>query len=75
MPNCDWGKPCECSECRTYEAIACPQCSFENIVEIVYDVANYFRDRKGLGYYEFSLSEELKKSKKRFNLLQLLFSY
>ena len=36
MPNCDWGKPCVCRECRTKVRVdICDNCGFENVVKIV----------------------------------------
>ncbi len=54
MPNCDWGRPCDCLDCRTvYDEIECPQCGFKNVVSIV-RTASYTVDHKGIGDYNFS---------------------
>jgi hypothetical protein len=55
MPNCDWGKPCDCIDCRTTrENVVCPNCQFENAVDIIMGSNGYNRDRKGIGFYSFS---------------------
>jgi hypothetical protein len=54
MPSCDWGRPCDCIECRTkIFSIICPACSFKNTVSYVREVEGYYTDRDGIGYYEF----------------------
>src|SRR5262249_48208675 len=54
MPNCDWGRPCDCRECRTKARVEiCPHCGFKNTVELV-GTAEFKTDRKGIGYYEIS---------------------
>jgi hypothetical protein len=59
MPNCDWGRPCSCIECRTiYHKIICPNCSFSNTIEILRNVNGYSIDRKGLEGYDFSIPTE-----------------
>ncbi len=59
MPNCDWGRPCDCKECRTvYKNIDCPNCGFTNVVAIVRETVGYVTDRKGISSYEFAISNE-----------------
>lgn len=57
MPNCDWGRPCECSECRTdleeRTAKICAACDADlngSGVERYYET-DYSVDRKGIGGY------------------------
>ena len=51
MPNCDWGRPCICSDCQESnneyaqkEGCWCGKSYYNSIT-------NYKYDRKGLGYY------------------------
>ncbi|AFQ30603.1 hypothetical protein BK764_14645 [Bacillus thuringiensis serovar israelensis] len=54
MPNCDWGKPCDCLDCRTKRfPVVCTHCGFENILRVV-GSSEYKMGRKGLGDYEFT---------------------
>lgn len=56
MPNCDWGRPCDCIECRTiYDHITCPKCGFPNVVRIVRIVEGYSVDHDNIGGYNFSI--------------------
>lgn len=51
MPNCDWGRPCDCRECRTQQRTeVCPQCGFKNVIELVGSAAWVVED-KGIGGY------------------------
>jgi hypothetical protein len=64
MPNCDWGRPCDCIDCRTvYEKIKCTECGFENTVPIVRIVKGYSVDKKGVGGYDFEMPENPLKGK------------
>jgi predicted RNA-binding Zn-ribbon protein involved in translation (DUF1610 family) len=55
MPNCDWGRPCDCKDCRTtYEKVACPNCGFQKTISIVRDTIGFSTDNKGIGGYEFA---------------------
>lgn len=57
MPNCDWGKPCDCRECRTKEmVVVCPSCNFENVVEVE-GKGHVVTGRKGMWSYEFTYPE------------------
>jgi hypothetical protein len=54
MPNCDWGRPCNCIDCRTDRfKVDCPHCGFSNALKVV-GGSEYHTDRKGMGYYEFT---------------------
>ncbi|HUT81371.1 MAG TPA: hypothetical protein VMZ29_09235 [Candidatus Bathyarchaeia archaeon] len=54
MPNCDFGRPCDCIDCCTViKQIKCPNCNFVNRVKIIRN-AKYEVDRKGIGYYDFT---------------------
>ncbi|MFS0637300.1 hypothetical protein AB1K84_15480 [Mesobacillus foraminis] len=54
MPNCDWGKPCRCIDCRTKTfSIPCKACGFGTVVSYVRGVESSFTDRKGLSGYNF----------------------
>lgn len=54
MPNCDFGGPCSCRDCRTvYKTIICPECAFPNVVSIERD-ARWEVDRKGMSYVDFT---------------------
>ena len=62
MPNCDWGKPCNCSECSTLDKdIICPTCGCKNHVVIKMD-SQWVVDRKGFGYYDFCVPETEKQN-------------
>ncbi len=51
MPNCDWGRPCDCRECTDmHRRDICDICN-ENKTIITH--SQYEIDRKGMGYYEF----------------------
>lgn len=55
MPNCDWGKPCTCRECRTtHRNEVCPKCGFENVVELE-GKGEIKTDRKGMNYAEITM--------------------
>jgi hypothetical protein len=50
MPNCDFGKPCDCPDCS--EKINIQTCS--NCNNDVYKIINEYNiDRKGIGYYDY----------------------
>lgn len=54
MPNCDWGRPCDCSDCRTERfPVVCAHCGFKNVLRVE-GGSEYKVDRKGLGYYDFN---------------------
>jgi len=58
VPNCDFGRPCDCIDCRTiYEHIKCPKCNFKNYVTVIRK-AEYEVDRKGIGAYYFTIPTE-----------------
>jgi hypothetical protein len=47
MPNCEWGRPCDCLDCRTtHKTFSCPECGFETTVSIVGTV-RFFTERDG----------------------------
>lgn len=53
MANCDFGSPCECSECRTiYKKIICPMCKTAHDLAIIRE-SKWSVDRKGIGSYNF----------------------
>ncbi|WP_348622571.1 hypothetical protein [Paenibacillus polymyxa] len=54
MPNCDWGRPCDCSDCRELiDTHVCPSCGFSNRVSVIRS-SRWVDDLKhGGGYYEF----------------------
>lgn len=53
MPNCDFGRPCSCRDCRTVqETITCPECAFPNTVRIEQDWTKGV-DRKGMTFIDF----------------------
>lgn len=56
MPNCDWNRPCDCSDCREIiETHICPSCQFPNKVSID-RIASWVDDRKaGGGGYMFEI--------------------
>jgi len=68
MPNCDWGRPCDCTECseRRHES-TCHLCN-EKATKFI---TKYITDRKGIGdYYTKSLCNihylnELQQQQKR----------
>ncbi|GAB1305129.1 hypothetical protein ACVA6F_08840 [Bacillus altitudinis] len=61
MPNCDWGKPCECKECRTKSFdVKCPKCNFNNSLEVEADFWEYSIDKNNLGDYNFSYPQTKK---------------
>lgn len=51
MPReCDWSRPCDCSDCRPPPSAKCDICEVEKgaVVESIYR-----KDRKGIFYYDF----------------------
>lgn len=57
MANCDFGNPCDCSDCRTtYIKINCPICISEHTIAVVRE-SKWVVDRKGIGEYSFIESE------------------
>ncbi|WP_430510744.1 hypothetical protein [Gottfriedia solisilvae] len=59
MANCDWGRPCDCKDCRTTNfEIQCPHCSFQNSVSYERTSLGIETDRKGIQYYEFQEQTE-----------------
>ncbi|KAL0471196.1 hypothetical protein QR685DRAFT_525717 [Neurospora intermedia] len=56
-PNCDWGRPCDCSECM--ETARKPICEICKVKPTVHTSAALGRDRKGISGYTFtSVCEE-----------------
>ena len=54
MPNCDWGRPCACSECRReIRDELCPRCGFTNAVELDCS-AEFFIGRKDIPEYRMT---------------------
>ncbi len=54
MPNCDWGKPCDCLYCCTViKNVICPHCRFENYINVIRN-AEGTTDRKGMFYYKMT---------------------
>lgn len=52
MPNCDWGRPCNCRECtEMFSKEICEVCN-ENKTYTTNSFYEY--DRKGRGYYNFT---------------------
>lgn len=61
MSNCDWGRPCDCKECRTDQFnVLCPHCGFSNSLKVEAISSNYITDRKGIGGYEFTYPKGIK---------------
>ncbi len=61
MANHDFNRPCDCRECRTISfVVACPHCAFENLVLVVQE-SHWETDRKGIGYYSFTLPNKIGK--------------
>ena len=55
MPNCDWGRPCTCRECRTQiRKENCPTCGFDNEVELE-GFGELKTDRKGMNYADITM--------------------
>lgn len=56
MPNCDWGHPCDCSDCREQiNTHICPSCGFLNRVSVMRS-SRWVADLKhGGGYYAFDV--------------------
>lgn len=51
MPNCDWGRPCNCRECTDmHRTDICDICKKYKTIIIN---SEYEIDRKGIGYYNF----------------------
>ncbi|PWK06242.1 hypothetical protein C7459_1203 [Tumebacillus permanentifrigoris] len=47
MPSCDFGRPCDCRDCKRIDyTIICPHCYFENVVSVD-GIAKWETDRKG----------------------------
>lgn len=54
MPNCYWGKPCSCIDCRKkIFSILCNSCGFETSVSYIMNDHREATDRKGIFSYEF----------------------
>ncbi|MEK5393988.1 hypothetical protein NSQ59_27190 [Margalitia sp. FSL K6-0131] len=54
MPNCDWGRPCDCKDCRTdHFSVICPHCGFKNALKVIGN-AELKTDKKGRSGYEFT---------------------
>ncbi|MCU5202951.1 hypothetical protein [Bacillus paranthracis] len=54
MPNCDWGRPCDCKDCRTDQfSIICSHCGFNNVLNVL-GSAELKSDKKGSSGYEFT---------------------
>lgn len=54
MPNCDWGKPCNCIDCRTNRfSIPCEARGFRTVVSYIMTEIGGTTDRKGLFSYNF----------------------
>ncbi|MDA3907233.1 MAG: hypothetical protein PF484_14265 [Bacteroidales bacterium] len=54
MPNCDFGTPCTCKECRTnIRNEICPSCGFDNVIEIE-GAGEIKTDRKGIRYADIT---------------------
>ncbi|MRX52921.1 hypothetical protein GJU41_02960 [Bacillus idriensis] len=59
MPNCDWGKPCTCIDCRTKTfSIPCNSCGFKTTVSYEIGYGGGSTDRKGLFSYDFQERKE-----------------
>ncbi|MGE7924742.1 hypothetical protein ACQKND_16385 [Viridibacillus arvi] len=55
MPNCDWGRPCDCLDCRTSTIrVLCPHCGFNNALSVI-GYSTFSIDRKGVGGYDFTV--------------------
>lgn len=54
MANCDWNRPCDCSDCReSIDTHVCPNCGFSNRVSVMRS-SRWVADMKhGGGHYEF----------------------
>lgn len=56
MSNCDWNRPCDCSDCiEIGKVYVCPKCNFKNYVIIDRDSHWVGGSPKGGGYYEFTI--------------------
>jgi len=54
MPNCDWGRPCDCKDCRTATfGVTCPSCGFDTTVSYIMESDAGSIDRKGMFSYTF----------------------
>ncbi|MDM5249638.1 hypothetical protein [Lysinibacillus sp. G4S2] len=54
MPNCEWGKPCTCIDCRTkIFSIPCNSCGFDTTVSYEMSPDGGNTDRKGIFSYDF----------------------
>lgn len=54
MSSCDFGRPCDCRECRRIDdTIICPHCYFENFVSVD-GIPNWETDRKGFSGVSFT---------------------
>ncbi|MGD6815488.1 hypothetical protein ACQCVE_00240 [Metabacillus sp. 113a] len=59
MPNCDWGRPCNCLDCRTNRfSIHCEACGFDTMVSYVMSEVGGHTDKKGMFSYEFKEQTE-----------------
>ncbi|KAK0673606.1 hypothetical protein QBC41DRAFT_115472 [Cercophora samala] len=50
--NCDWGRPCDCSEC--YEDYKRPICDICSVNPTAHQNATFSIDRKNIPYYSFT---------------------
>lgn len=61
MSNCDFGSPCDCSECRSSNMeVKCPKCKKKHVIKVRRE-AKWTVGRKGDGDYTF-LDPELSKN-------------
>lgn len=75
MPNCDWGRPCDCKDCRKEVlTIECPYCSFNNKVSYLRNSAGLIMDRKGLSDYQFVEHTEPRKEMNCFKCKKLILN-
>lgn len=52
MPNCDWGRPCDCRDCTDmHRREICDIC---NNNKTIITHSQYEVSRKGIGYYDFT---------------------
>lgn len=59
MSNCDFNRPCDCSDCReTIKRHICPNCGFPNVVSIMRDSRWVANLKHGSGHYEFEAPTE-----------------
>jgi len=67
MPNCDWGSPCDCSECYSKLLDKSKKCCRCDEDSVQYD-KSYETDRKGISYYSITGFCQLHHNEKKLRL-------